>query len=83
MTDKLLINYYIKSLELNGAGVTVSGYDEIWDIDKDLNMSHYPKYDEDKDTKLASLDQKTCYVARGVDGICIRRLGEDGAHPCQ
>lgn len=79
LTDKLLINYYIKSLELNRAGVTVSGYDEIWDIDKDLNMSHYPKYDEDKDTKLASWDQKTCYVARGMDGICIRRLGEDGA----
>ncbi len=74
MSDRLLFKYYIKSVESNKEGVTVSGFDMIWNIDGDLNLVSYDKDASDKDTKLASWDLKEYWISRWREGIYLKSI---------
>lgn len=75
--DTLLFKYYIKSLEANKNGVTVSGFDQIWNIDKDLNTEKIQKEESDKDTKLASWDLKKYFISKWRDGLSVKNLNNN------
>lgn len=78
VSDKLLVNYYIKSLEPNRSGVTIAGFDEIWNVDESLNLQKISKDPEDKDSKASSWDLKDYFISKGRDGLIVRTPSDEG-----
>lgn len=76
-SDSRLIKFYIKSLEYSSQGITVSGFDELWQIDKDLNLTHIIKDDSDKDSRLAAWNLKDYFISGDRTGIYVKNY-KDG-----